>query len=74
MSEVGVEVRAGGRAGRAETAAIVAAAAQLMLTEAAAAAGDLVPVVHRSAWRQAGLREAMTEIGDPGEDAFGVER
>ncbi len=72
MSEVGVEVRAGGRIGRAEAAAILAAAEQLMLEMDALREGRPVPAAHRSAWRQAGLREAMVQPGEADHEAFGM--
>ena len=73
MSEVRVEVRAGGRIGRAETAAVLAAAEQLMLEmDALGGAGDPPPAADRSAWRQAGLHEAMVAPGEADHDAFGL--
>jgi hypothetical protein len=46
----------------AEAAALAAAVAQVLEQERrlAAAGGDPVPAAYRSAWRQAGLREAHT--------------
>ena len=62
MSAAGLEIRAGGRAGRAQTAAIVAAVQQL-LAEDAAGADDGMPPAYRSAWRRAGRREAVERAG-----------
>ena len=59
MTSWSLEVRAGGAPAPSELAAIAAAVASVVEAERSAAAPDALPPAYRSAWRRAGIHEAL---------------
>ena len=65
MSSWTLEVRAGGAPAPSELAALAAAVGSLVDAERAAAVPDPLPPAYRSAWRRAGIQEALAAGARP---------